>query len=1329
MSNKLFDMSEDHMGNMTGPLSYGGLPLAVSSGYQSSSTPSSETTTPCSSTSPSNLGDLDGNSSPDVHVLACSVMEDSHVDSPCPKLNRLSKVRMNLHQTSFTTPVNDRVNVWNQTLSLMSSPEMASLEGNNLYKNSGDSGDNPRVVTSPESTEGPSPLESCEASRRCSSENNCCSLSSGELVMRSNSLEDETLPLFSSQEESFMSPAVNSGVFISEAHYASPHLPDDCEGLQDKKSMESTNPAYFDRTKWHLTEYEKLNTLNLHVTLPIETEFDFLSTFLHDPSNSDADQMAPPSAQASAEAGKPSNLNATFVQIHDNTFVDPIPEVEDSAADTQTSTPVLHIGNHFSLLSFSGSSFSGSTDSPTFCPPQELQIPQTLKQQLDARLSSISDKAVKTDIKTFPKPDYSGVKSRIMTRLSHQLATPGTTPAKSMLHKSSKMTGCATPSQVNWKAVNKIATAKLTHKTAAISPTTASIGVPKEKHAVKGDMRKMFIQSDGEDMSAANPSQPGPLSISEDAEGVSRGSLRNSLGTGNEDASSALGAELSPYSEQAASGQEVTSLLTQQPFNATFCTSSLLETPDQNDDPKPSTEVSHRNGVGSGSASCCDTRPLAIMRSVDSSTSQTRPSKEKRSSSPLFNLSSTTRPSVHPGQPKSRNLSNKQDDEAGVQMGTPEESTREFRKIRLVAESPKSKVAEASGSTCDQSKSRLGGRPSPRQSRVLLAPRTTGLSPGTRPVPLSSRQRQQGTSGAFQRATDLLQLKQRNIAAHPKALATDKPTMGAPTARTKPAVNGFRPLQSSSRSSPAGPSHAPVSKVPQKAPGPSRSTVLKAGNQSGSSRNTGSIPGEPDLNMNVTRGSPLRPSSFKTVVLKTRVLAKPLGDHGPTLATSCKSASSSKPGLARSIVIPLRRTVSSRISQLASSLPAEKSKPKAGSRQQQQPQQRVPHTGQSVGGRVPVPTAVGEDEPSKRKDPILQKLRELLAAGNHKFEAMAVVLQRTLAERDEAVSRRRELSQELVNLQAELVCSATSCERLEKEKEEVRASVADALRRLEEQHNDELAQLEVRLQAFYQAEWDKVHRTYQEEADKCRTLMEQQIGDLKATHEATKLDLKADHDEHLQDVKRQYEDSLEELRKAQSEELQSLQKTLKEAEATLSGQIQELMEENNTLVQNLKAEEERRKQLAGKSQKDSHTLYLEQELESLKVVLDIKNKQLHQQEKKLLQMDTVVDKSVKLDESLKKVQQENEDLKARMDRHAALSRQLSTEQAVLHQSLQKESKVNKRLSMENEELLWKLHNGELGSPRMVSPTSPSHTNSFQSPRSSALFSSPPLSPR
>lgn len=41
-------------------------------------------------------------------------------------------------------------------------------------------------------------------------------------------------------------------------------------------------------------------------------------------------------------------------------------------------------------------------------------------------------------------------------------------------------------------------------------------------------------------------------------------------------------------------------------------------------------------------------------------------------------------------------------------------------------------------------------------------------------------------------------------------------------------------------------------------------------------------------------------------------------------------------------------------------------------------------------------------------------------------------------------------------------------------------------------------------------------------------------------------------------------------------------------------------------------------------QKDPHTLYLEQELQSLKVVLDIKNTQVHQQEKKLMEIDKLV---------------------------------------------------------------------------------------------------------
>ncbi|XP_018556450.1 microtubule-associated tumor suppressor 1 isoform X2 [Lates calcarifer] len=366
-------------------------------------------------------------------------------------------------------------------------------------------------------------------------------------------------------------------------------------------------------------------------------------------------------------------------------------------------------------------------------------------------------------------------------------------------------------------------------------------------------------------------------------------------------------------------------------------------------------------------------------------------------------------------------------------------------------------------------------------------------------------------------------------------------------------------------------------------------------------------------------------------------------------------------------------------------------------------------------------------EQAEKKNQAINQLRKLLVEGNKRVEALATVIQHLFNEREEALKQKKELSLELANLCDELVTSSQCCERLQKEKEEMHVSLEEALKRLEEQHKEELVQLEDRLRSFYQTEWDKVHQTYQEEADKYRMLMEQQVEELRNQQEAERKNQELSHSQEMESLKQQYETSIQELKRTQQTDLENLEKTLMETETSLSEKVSELSAEREALNEKLQAEEERRKRmLTDKNLKDSHTVYLEQELESLKVVLEIKNNQLHQKEKKLMEMDKLVETNVKLEECLKKVQQENEDYKARMDKHAALSKQLSNEQAILQQTLQKESKVNKRLSMENEELLWKLHNGDLlASPRRLSPTSP-----LNSPRNSASFpTTAPLSPR
>ncbi|KAM4555727.1 microtubule-associated tumor suppressor 1 homolog A isoform 2-T2 [Odontesthes bonariensis] len=498
-----------------------------------------------------------------------------------------------------------------------------------------------------------------------------------------------------------------------------------------------------------------------------------------------------------------------------------------------------------------------------------------------------------------------------------------------------------------------------------------------------------------------------------------------------------------------------------------------------------------------------------------------------------------------------------------------------------------------------------------------------------------------------------------------------------------------------------GPQLTPACRQPRKTLGPSRGlTDCTVNSESGQGNRATSVSGG---------------AAQKTTPIKqARIFSTP----GKTLTTASRPAAPAGKGASNSTVTPLKRSASARFVRPTSGGPVDKNKSKASSRQQSS------QPNQSTGPQNVVQASV---PPGERK---AQNLQQLLTASNCRFQAVAIVLQQTLAERDEEAKQCRQLSQELLNLRGELVCSAHSSERLQKEKEELRVALQDALQKLQEQHQKDRTEVERRLQACYQDEWGKVCLTYQEEVDKCTTLIQQQMEELKANHEAMKLELESSHEKQLQCVKRQYELKLEELGEVHSQELQSSDRTLKDAEAALSGQIQKLTEENNALIEKLATEESRRRELAENSQ-DPHTLYLKQELESLKVVLEFKNEQLHQQEKKLIEMGKLKEKNVQLDEILIKVQQENEDLKARMERHAALSRQLSTEQATLQESLQKESKVNKRLSRENEELHWKLHNGDLSSPHKLSPTStsPSHSSSLHSPRSSDLFSSPAISPR
>ncbi|XP_076595002.1 microtubule-associated tumor suppressor 1 homolog A isoform X2 [Chaetodon auriga] len=1196
MSNKTFNMSTNQV-ERTIPLPSRDLQLGLSSeGHYSdlSLSPS-----PDYNSSISNLSDREASSSPDVNMLECCLSDGSPVDKPynnttLPQGNVLCGVSMNLNQTFIATPVNGNVNFWNEDSSLMRSHEMGSEKYQTFSTNTEDGSSS--AVMSPDSAGRESQIDSCDTSRRGSTENDFCSLSSGEMVIRSNSFcrEDQSLIVVSSLEESSVSLAGGHQALPAEPNLLSTILLDVCEKSPERVIEENTGHLCLGMTFTQAElpiEENDMATPNSHVALLSESEGGLLMTFVCETSPADCGKEA---QVASAEAHL-LNVPGAFTPEQAKTFVSTLSAMQDTDKDVHTSTPVQNIGKMMpSLPSFSVSPCTGNAGKPGHHAVKQQHISGAPK-RLVAGLPPSTGKAKKIEIKKFPKSDFSSIKSKVVTRNVHSMSVPG--PASQ--HRPSQVNVHNKHTEAHRGATIRNSPAKVRSSATAVSTTTKMVNNAQRQ-----------VNTSGANFGVAMTQSSGQPAV--DGQGKSRVSSPYHQPAAKKCASAVQRSNTSSETEQAASSQ-VADSAAQHAGNQLFCVSSLEKSPDRSGQTDPN--ASPKKGkiqVRSGLALGQDKPPVLKMRprcSSESSSSSSRPLKEKKATPRLSASFTVSKAVTHLGQTKPGNLNcSSQSKQAEATNEPAKNSTKEAKKISLVAESRKSSTAATSW---DESKSGFRVRPSPRRTRGAPLSQAPAASP--RPTTLSTRQRQ-GTLGRDQCRTS----------------------------------------------------------------------------------NTG--------------GTPQSTQKSST-----------------TLATACKPAASTSKGASNSTVSPLKRSASARLVRGTSSGPVDKNKPKAGSRHQP-PQQQASQPSQSNGPPDVVPASVVE---GGRQDQSIRQLRGLLAANNCRFEAVAIVLQQTLAERDEATRQCRDLSQELVNLRGELVCSVHSSERLEKEKDELRVALEDALQELQEQHQKDLAELEQRLQTFYQAEWDKVHLTYQEEADKCKTLMQQQMEELKADHEAMKLELENSHTEQLQCVKQQYEMSLEELSKVHNQELQSLDKTLKDAEAALSGQIEALTAENKALIEKLTAEENRRKELVEMSQKDSHTLYLEQELESLKVVLEIKNEQLHQQEKKLMEIDKLKEKNVQLDESLKRVQQLNEDLTARMDKHAALSRQLSTEQAVLQESLQKESKVNKRLSMENEELLWKLHNGDLSSPRKVSPTStpPSQSFSLQSPRSSGLFSSPPVSPR
>ncbi|XP_059846479.1 coiled-coil domain-containing protein 69 [Hypanus sabinus] len=298
--------------------------------------------------------------------------------------------------------------------------------------------------------------------------------------------------------------------------------------------------------------------------------------------------------------------------------------------------------------------------------------------------------------------------------------------------------------------------------------------------------------------------------------------------------------------------------------------------------------------------------------------------------------------------------------------------------------------------------------------------------------------------------------------------------------------------------------------------------------------------------------------------------------------------------------------------------------------------------------------------------------------------------------------QQKEVSQELTVLRGDGGLPGAACSPLQGAETVAVELHEKEVERIREEHEKELAQLREDLGSTHNTEKQQLQYLHAEAIEKLKKEQQKKEGELLDSRIE---ELKASHSKYVESLREECEIALAELVKQHKQEKESLTESFKKTNKCLKERIEELTTQVNSFQMKTKKIEDAISR-RGLNRDDRNlqppTLFWVQELESLHFVVEMKNEKIHQLDKQVLQMKNLVEGNILLEEKVKTLQQENEDLKVRLKNQQAFARKLSMEHEALQQALEKEAMVKERLFHEKEELVWKLQSGDGSRPGEIS---------------------------
>ncbi|XP_062603207.1 uncharacterized protein LOC134264979 isoform X2 [Saccostrea cucullata] len=334
------------------------------------------------------------------------------------------------------------------------------------------------------------------------------------------------------------------------------------------------------------------------------------------------------------------------------------------------------------------------------------------------------------------------------------------------------------------------------------------------------------------------------------------------------------------------------------------------------------------------------------------------------------------------------------------------------------------------------------------------------------------------------------------------------------------------------------------------------------------------------------------------------------------------------------------------------------------------------------------------------------------------FDAMTVMVQ-YLSQDLDAFSNPK-LSSQVRTLQTHLEETKQQIEELQAQK----GKLDESILQLNKDHLDQINALKVEHEK--QIAWEK--EKHEENLTNYRQLAEEyhckEIDHIKTTHDETITEMKADNSLIIQKLKKAQEDDIAALRNKHEEQMEELHKQhrdrleeithrfenikmgLSEKVETLRGECDDLRTRARASEEALLRDSDVKVQMALSPYKN-----LPQEIESLKLVIEIRNEEIQKLKNRNIELEKQAEELRNAKEKIIAQQQKIENLEAIISMKTDHEKQLHDKCQLLMRKCDKESKANKRLSMDFEELIYKVNLSDPGSLENLSKIggSPSHS--------------------